>query len=512
MSRSRKIPAARTAALHPEGGGNNFFTDVLVPTKLRNLIGNHVPATKKHVSTEDNARRLRGPKTDVNFMADVAAPVQIGRMVRMASGDANRRLQTAECFALSDGSIACLQEGFPGNGFYTVFMNCPAESPTVLDCSSCVIFGSSGEIDPENDPQCLSCTVCSEIVAFDCSNIGEGDCVIQTCSGDCSDGSGSSTPSPTPTPAVPTGGSSGGVLCQEDDTGSLFCVLEDSPADNWLTVFLDCPATTTNALQCGSCAILPPDGTPLEIDLVNDDQCSSCTVCSERVSWDCSNLDSGDCSVRDCSGICSSGGSQPTSPPPTNSPPTTAPPATTPAPPTDGESSSGGVSCQEDDTGSLFWVLEDSPADNWLTVFLDCPATVTSALQCGSCAILPPDGTPLEIDLVNDDQCSSCTVCSDTVSWDCSNLDGGDCSVRDCSGICSSGSTTSPPTTGPPTTGAPDPTPTGAPASTSPPIPLPNPTEVDERVDFSGGSTSMKNIGLFSLAASALGVVPLGLF
>jgi hypothetical protein len=96
--------------------------------------------------------------------------------------------------------------------------------------------------------------------------------------------------------------------CQEDQHGDVFCVAEDYPVTGFLTVFRDClPFDTTNALQCGRCAIIPSDDTPLEIDLVNDKQCNSCTVCSDKAAYNCSNLDSGDCSVHDCDGTCSSG-------------------------------------------------------------------------------------------------------------------------------------------------------------------------------------------------------------
>jgi hypothetical protein len=83
--------------------------------------------------------------------------------------------------------------------------------------------------------------------------------------------------------------------CQQDQHGKFFCVAEDYPVTGFLTVFRDClPFDTTNALQCGRCAIIPSDGTPLKIDLVNDKQCNSCTVCSDKAAYNCSNLDSGD--------------------------------------------------------------------------------------------------------------------------------------------------------------------------------------------------------------------------
>lgn len=83
--------------------------------------------------------------------------------------------------------------------------------------------------------------------------------------------------------------------CQQDQPGGVSFVAEDSLVTGFLTVFWDClPSDTTNALQRGRCAIIPSDDTPLEIDLVNDKQCNSCTVCSDNAAYNCSNLDSGD--------------------------------------------------------------------------------------------------------------------------------------------------------------------------------------------------------------------------
>lgn len=299
----------------------------------RRLEDKNIGGSQKD-ETKGNLKGLRGIKADTNFMADVAAPVLLANKLSKTPGnDPRRRLQTAECFVQDDGSLACVQLGFPGDGFYTVFVDCPVDSPTVLDCLGCAIFGSSGgEIDPSTDPTCLDCSLCFDSVAYDCSNLGEGDCVAQTCSGACTASDGSD-PVPSPTTASGEGSSEGGVSCQEDENGDVFCVKEDYPANDFLTVFLDCPFDTTNALQCGRCAIVPPDDTPLEIDLVNDEQCNSCTVCSDRAAYDCSNLDSGNCSVYDCDGVCSSVAeqTQPSVAPPTVGPsPTVASPTTPP--------------------------------------------------------------------------------------------------------------------------------------------------------------------------------------
>jgi hypothetical protein len=67
-------------------------------------------------------------------------------------------------------------------------------------CLGCAILGSvNGEHDPENDPPCLECSLCFVSVAYNCSNLAEGNCVEQTCSGACI-ASGGSEPVPSPTP------------------------------------------------------------------------------------------------------------------------------------------------------------------------------------------------------------------------------------------------------------------------------------------------------------------------
>jgi hypothetical protein len=178
-------------------------------------------------------------------MADVAAPILLANKLSKAPGNDPRRLQTAECVVLDDVSVGYVQVGFPGDGFYTVFVDCPIDSPTVLDCLGCAIFGSSGgEIDPSTDPTCLDCSLCFDSLAYDCSNIGEGNCVAQTCSGACTASDDSDpVPSPTtmpvsqPSPTPGEGSSEGGVSCQEDENGDVFCVKEDYPANDFSPSF-----------------------------------------------------------------------------------------------------------------------------------------------------------------------------------------------------------------------------------------------------------------------------------
>ena len=192
--------------------------------------------------TEGNLKGLRGNKaSDADFMADVAAPILLANKLNKASdSDPNRRLQTADCVVLDDGSVGCIAEGFPGTGFYTIFVDCPISSPTVFDCLGCAIFGSNGEPDPLTDPTCLDCSLCFESVAYDCSNLGEGNCIAQTCSGDCTASGGPNpVPSPTPMPVSqpsPTPGESsseGGVSCQEDENGDVFCVRRGLPGNRF---------------------------------------------------------------------------------------------------------------------------------------------------------------------------------------------------------------------------------------------------------------------------------------
>lgn len=115
------------------------------------------------------------------------------------------------CVGTVDYGILCYVVDSPAEGLDTVFLNCPSPPSIQLsECQSCAIYvvGVDDAIDPENDPQCQSCSICVDAVdnngtvAYDCSNLPEGESVG---AGDCS---GSSTTPATPTPTPPSDGSS----------------------------------------------------------------------------------------------------------------------------------------------------------------------------------------------------------------------------------------------------------------------------------------------------------------
>jgi hypothetical protein len=98
-----------------------------------------------------------------------------------------------------------------------------------------------------------------------------------------------------------------------------FCVKEQYPNTGFKTVYRDCPISTGYYLSCDRCTIYETDSAYNSISFSNPNQCTSCTLCSDLVAWDCSNLASGPCSIKDCDGNCigsgSVGDSEPTLPP-----------------------------------------------------------------------------------------------------------------------------------------------------------------------------------------------------
>ena len=95
--------------------------------------------------------------------------------------------------------------------------------------------------------------------------------------------------------------------------------------------------------------------------------------------------------------------------------------------------------CFQFPDGSLACVQENSPASGYATFFYNCPSSLSSFLECGSCGVLAEDNTP---DTITDNPvCTSCTICSSTAgfAFDCSNLAAGDCVAVDCDGNCFSG-------------------------------------------------------------------------
>jgi hypothetical protein len=91
------------------------------------------------------------------------------------------------CDEMPDGSRVCHQQGYPADG-YTLDFFCPDSASNTADCTACAIIAS------DSAAQCNSCTLCSSNtipVAFDCSNVAEGDCVTSDCDGNCYDSPGS---------------------------------------------------------------------------------------------------------------------------------------------------------------------------------------------------------------------------------------------------------------------------------------------------------------------------------
>ena len=143
------------------------------------LVGEHDGKPIKDAAMQVTRRGLRGG-------VDMDHP-------KMKKTSGLSRFSTVECFEQDNGLLACLAEDFPGEGLATVFLDCPTD---VAECQSCSIVvtadSTPNEIDLQNDPQCQSCSICSDTIAFDCSNIAEGSCVMQDCDGTCtpSDGAG----------------------------------------------------------------------------------------------------------------------------------------------------------------------------------------------------------------------------------------------------------------------------------------------------------------------------------
>jgi hypothetical protein len=78
-----------------------------------------------------------------------------------------------------DGSLTCHSEDCPRQDLQVDF-SCPASASSASDCSTCTI------VSDDNASQCNSGTICSDnIVAYDCSNIVEGDCVALVCNENC---------------------------------------------------------------------------------------------------------------------------------------------------------------------------------------------------------------------------------------------------------------------------------------------------------------------------------------
>ena len=85
--------------------------------------------------------------------------------------------------------------------------------------------------------------------------------------------------------------------CFYQDNGLLSCV---QYGEGWATIFLDCPVSATSVLECQSCSntMMTDDTLP---------ECSSCSICTTSMVYDCSNLVDGSCVMLDCDSICGDG-------------------------------------------------------------------------------------------------------------------------------------------------------------------------------------------------------------
>ena len=148
------------------------------------------------------------------FEANIAMPVRLQSIIKETSGASNLRLQTAACFEQDNGLLACVLDGYPGEGASAIFLDCPVSVTSVFECQSCTIMAT---VD-STSPLCNSCDICSDTVAYDCSNLFEGDCVTVDCNGNCT-----GTDLPTPPYPDPTSPPSGviEVPCYEQANASI---------------------------------------------------------------------------------------------------------------------------------------------------------------------------------------------------------------------------------------------------------------------------------------------------
>ena len=104
----------------------------------------------------------------------------------------------SNCSEMEDGSLVCHQQGYPADGFNVNF-SCPAFASSPADCTSCTITA------PDGTTPCNGCSMCSDKVVFDCSNVLEGDCVMMDCTGKCYGSSTTISPAPSkPTSSIDT--------------------------------------------------------------------------------------------------------------------------------------------------------------------------------------------------------------------------------------------------------------------------------------------------------------------
>lgn len=116
------------------------------------------------------------------------------------------------CIKTDDGIIAC---GIRGDGFFTLFFNCPSTLSGPTDCSDCETIITLNDPTPDtvlDNPICTSCSVCPvgsfSPTQHDCSNELISGCITLDCNGMCNSGDPTSPPPtllpPTARPHSPT--------------------------------------------------------------------------------------------------------------------------------------------------------------------------------------------------------------------------------------------------------------------------------------------------------------------
>jgi hypothetical protein len=86
------------------------------------------------------------------------------------------------CQVLDDGSTGCYSQDYPASGLLLAFVNCPSGATSGFQCGTCGIARNDWE---DGDPLCNSCSICSGVLAYDCSNLATGGCVRKDCDGNC---------------------------------------------------------------------------------------------------------------------------------------------------------------------------------------------------------------------------------------------------------------------------------------------------------------------------------------
>jgi hypothetical protein len=71
-----------------------------------------------------------------------------------------------------------------------------------------------------------------------------------------------------------------------------------------MTIYFDCPSIDgENVLECQSCAVVDEESL-MDLD-ENDVLCDGCIICTDNISYDCTNLDYDDiCLQANCAGEC----------------------------------------------------------------------------------------------------------------------------------------------------------------------------------------------------------------